>query len=126
MKTQTDKKTKTRKTKSGSEKDYSVIEERFGIEVVVFNLADVDFSQKTKIALEEQKQADFRAVAVRKKIDIAKELQTKLGADAQIALNSADVLMTPGVTKHIVSVEGDAGILGGIIGGLTGKKGGTP
>lgn len=103
--------------------ELSVIEKRFGIEVAVFNLADVAFGKEMEKALEERKQADLRAGAIKKKIDLAEEVKNRLGADAQVALNSADVLMTPGVSKHIVSVEGDAGILGGIVAGLTGKKG---
>ncbi len=93
----------------------SAIENRFGIEIEVFNLASVGFTPETQGALEEQQRATFRASAVRTKIDVAGEIQARLGADAQVALNGADVLLTPGVEKRIISVEGAAGVLGGLL-----------
>lgn len=74
-------------------------------------------------AFEKQKQAEARANAFKSKIKMAKQAQ-ELGASAQVALNSADISLDPSVEKKVVSVEGDVGVLGGLIAAITKGKGG--
>lgn len=104
--------------------DFSPTEKRYGIDVEAFFLSRVDFSEETKKAFEKQKQAEAREKAFGVKIRMAERVKT-LGASAQVALNAADVSLDPDVKKSVVSVEGEAGILGGIISNL-GKGGQKP
>lgn len=99
---------------------HSEIEERYGIEVELFALADVSFSEEMKKAFEKEKEAEAKAEAFNKKIEMAEKV-IKLGASAQVALNAADISLDPSVKKEVVSVEGDVGVLGGL---LTATKGG--
>ncbi|MFH0806660.1 MAG: SPFH domain-containing protein [Candidatus Brennerbacteria bacterium] len=103
--------------------DRSAYEERYGIDIVAFALADVDFSEETKKAFEKEQQAKARRRAFTDKIEMAKEAKN-LGASAQEALNAADVSLDPSIKKSVLSVEGETGVLGGFIGALTQKKGG--
>ena len=103
------------------ETEYSPIEVRYGIDIEIFALASVDFSEATKEAFEKKKQAEVRKEAFAFKMEMAKNAKDLLGATAQEALNAADVSLDPEVKKQVVSVEGQAGILGGIIGKLGGK-----
>ncbi|MFA5999590.1 MAG: SPFH domain-containing protein [Candidatus Paceibacterota bacterium] len=98
----------------------SPIEIRYGIDIETFALANVDFSDATKEAFEKEKQAEARQKAFRFKMEMAQEAK-KLGASAQEALNAADVSLDPKVSKQIVSVEGEAGVLGGIVSKIGGK-----
>lgn len=99
-------------------------ETRYGIDIVTFALADVDFSPETKAAFEKEKQAEARARAFDKKIEMANKAKN-LGANAQESLNAADVSLDPTIKKSIVSVEGEAGVLGGIFSNLASQKGGS-
>ena len=92
----------------------SEVEERYGIDIEYYALASIDFSPATMQAFEKQKQADAKAGAFDRKIEMAKKAQA-LGASAQVALNAADISLDPSVNKKVVSVEGEAGILGGIL-----------
>ena len=92
----------------------SEVEERYGIDIEYYALASIDFSKATMEAFEKQKQADAKAGAFDRKIEMAKKAQA-LGASAQVALNAADISLDPSVNKKVVSVEGEAGILGGIL-----------
>lgn len=100
----------------------SEVEERYGIDIEYYALASIDFSPATMQAFEKQKQADAKAGAFDRKIEMAKKAQA-LGASAQVALNAADISLDPSVNKKVVSVEGEAGILGGIL-EVIGKGGG--
>ncbi len=53
---------------------------------------------------------------------MAEEAVKKLGATAQIALNAADISLDA-ANKEVISVEGEAGVLGGIL-RLSERKGG--
>lgn len=92
----------------------SEVETRYGIDIEYYALASIDFSKATMEAFEKQKQAEARAMAFDKKIEMAKKAK-KLGASAQVALNAADISLDPSVDKKVVSVEGEAGVLGGIV-----------
>lgn len=100
--------------------DRSEIERRYGIDIMVFALAEIDFSDEVKKSFEKQRQAKARKDAFRHKITMARQAK-KLGATAQEALNAADVSLDPDVKKQVVSVEGEAGVLGGLIARLGGK-----
>lgn len=100
----------------------SEVEERYGIDIEYYALASIDFSKATMEAFEKQKQADAKAGAFDRKIEMAKKAQA-LGASAQVALNAADISLDPSVNKKVVSVEGEAGVLGGILEAI-GKGGG--
>lgn len=101
----------------------SEVETRYGIDIEYYALASIDFSSDTMKAFEKQKQAEARANAFKSKIKMAKQAQ-ELGASAQVALNSADISLDPSVEKKVVSVEGDVGVLGGLIAAITKGKGG--
>lgn len=101
--------------------DHSSTEKRYGIDVKAFTLSQVDFSEETKKSFEKQKQAEARGKAFDTKIAMAQKV-VALGASAQVALNAADVSLDPEVKKNVVSVEGEAGVLGGVLANL---KGGT-
>lgn len=103
--------------------DRSSVEKRYGIDIEYFALSDIKFSKDTQEAFEKERQADARKKAFVKKVDMAKIAVDKLGASPQVALNAADITLDPSVKKEIVSVEGNAGILGGFLSKL-GAKGG--
>jgi len=101
-------------SEKNKDSECSPIEIRYGIDVETFALSNVDFSQATKEAFEKEKQAEARKDAFKYKIIMAKEAK-ELGASAQEALNAADISLDPEIKKQIVSVEGNAGVLGGLI-----------
>ncbi len=101
--------------------DFSPTENRYGIDVEAFFLSRVDFSKEVKEAFEKETQAKARQKAFKFKLEMAEKAKA-LGASAQVALNAADVSLDPEIKKNVVSVEGEAGVLGGIIGNLS--KGG--
>lgn len=103
--------------------DYSPIERRYGIDIELFALANIDFSPETEKAFEKEKQAEARAKAFNTKLKMAKKAK-KMGASAQEALNAADVSLDPSVKKEIVSVEGEAGVIGGLLGKINPPAGG--
>jgi len=103
------------------ENDYSPIEKRYGIDVEAFALSQVDFSEETKKSFEKEKQAEARGRAFNTKIEMAKKV-IALGASPQVALNAADVSLDSDVKKNVVSVEGEAGVIGGILANLKGGK----
>ncbi|MBI4085418.1 MAG: hypothetical protein HY432_02865 [Candidatus Liptonbacteria bacterium] len=96
----------------------STVEQRYGIDVEVFVLANVDFSDDIKDSFEKEKEAEARARAFRTKLEMAGKAQTLLQIDGQTALNAADVSLNPKIAENkvVVSVEGQAGVLGGILG----------
>ncbi len=100
--------------------DRSSVEERYGIDIKYYALSDVAFSEETQKSFEKEKQAEFREKAFDKKIAMAKKAVKELNASPQEALNAADKSLDPSVKKEIISVEGQAGVLGGILGKFTG------
>lgn len=96
-------------------RDRSNVERRHGIDIVKFALADVDFTKETKADLEKQRRTKIVKKAYEEKISMAKLAVIELGASAQVALNSVDVTTDPQIKKSVVSVEGEAGVLGGIL-----------
>lgn len=103
---------------------YSVFENRYGIDIETFALAVVDFSEETKRAFEKEKQAEASKRAFQHKLGMAGEVRRALpDATAQQVLNAADVSLDPNIKKQVISVEGDAGVLGGFLGNLS-RKGG--
>lgn len=101
-------------------KNRSSIEERYGIDIEQFALASIVFTPETEKSFEKEKQAEARARAFDKKMEMAKKAK-ELGASAQEALNAADVSLDS-AKKEVISVEGQAGVLGGLLGKL--DKGG--
>lgn len=99
------------------------IEKRYGIDIEIYSLAQTDFTPETQAAQEEQKQAGYRAEAGRKTLALAILTKRKLRdiADQQ-ALNWADATLNPGTPRKMISVEGEAGVMGGLL-GLLSKKG---
>jgi len=104
-----------------NETEHSPIEERYGIDVEAFTLSQVDFSEETKKSFEKEKQAEARGRAFKTKLSMARDAMT-LGAPAQVALNAADVSLDPAINKSVVSVEGEAGVLGAIVANMKGGK----
>lgn len=96
----------------------SSVEKRYGIEVEVFALSTVGFSDEVKTAFEKKREAELREEAFNIKLGMAKRAKAALDVDGQVALNSADVSLNPEIAgnKTVVSVEGQAGVLGGILG----------
>lgn len=92
----------------------SEVEKRYGINIEYYALASIDFSKATMDAFEKQKQADVKAGAFDRKIEMAIKAQA-IGASAQEALNAADVSLDPSVNKKVISIEGEAGVLGGFM-----------
>lgn len=104
--------------------DRSVVERRFGIDVEAFDIGNVDFTPETKKAFEEQKQAEARARAGDARIALANRFRTQLkGISPKDAADEADLVLDPEVRKNIISVQGETGILGGLLGFLGGQQG---
>lgn len=104
----------------------SGIEKRYGIDIVKYSLSEVDFTKETQAAQEEQKQADYRTEAGKKVIGLAEKVKKSLPniSDQQV-LNWADSILNPDTPRTMISVEGDSGVLGGLLGLLSKKiKGG--
>lgn len=110
------------KTEKLRQAECSLYELRYGIDIETFALANVDFSDATKEAFEKEKQAEAKQRAFKSKMAMAKEAKDELGATAQEALNAADVSLDPNIRKQVVSVEGQAGVLGGIFNNMMGGK----
>ncbi|MGC9610748.1 MAG: SPFH domain-containing protein [Minisyncoccia bacterium] len=99
----------------------SQIEKRYGIDIDLFALSDIAFSEDTQASFEKQKQAEARNLAYDTKLSMAKRA-IELGASPQLAFNAADMSIDPKITKNVVSIEGDAGVLGALAANL-GKGG---
>jgi len=86
-------------------KSHSPIEKRLGIDIIIFNLTKIDFSEEIKKSFEKDKNFKEKEKALQRKIQIVEELIQKLGLDPKIAFNAVDV-STEAVKKDIISVEG--------------------
>lgn len=100
--------------------DRSEIEERYGIDVVVFELAEVNFTKGTVEALEKKRQAELEADAAqagfRRQMEIFNELKDAVGPER--ALNEASLIVggKDRGNRKIISVEGLEGV-GAALGG---------
>ncbi|RJQ28924.1 hypothetical protein C4571_02705 [Candidatus Parcubacteria bacterium] len=108
----------------------SLVERRFGIEVVGCEIAGIEFTEKTEAIQEERKQAEAR----KKVLDAKAEAMRGLlgvkkggaipGLTPQMALNLTEATFNPEeVERRVISVEGDAG-LGALVSALGDRKGG--
>lgn len=104
--------------------DVSTIERRYGISTETFALANIGFSEDVKKAFEKKREAKERRKAFDIKLDMAARAKKSLEIDGQVALNAADVSLTPEIAKNktIASVEGNAGVLGALINAATGRR----
>lgn len=90
--------------------DRSEIEKRYGIDVVVFELAEVDFTPETVAALEKKRQAELGADAAqgafKRQMAIFHELKEHVGPER--ALNEASLIVggKDRGNRQIISVEG--------------------
>jgi len=101
----------------------SATENLYGLSIELFDLATLNFSSKTQDALEEEKQAEQRVGAFEEKLDLVKRVVTEVpGATPQIAVNFVEDTMTPGTTRRITSIEGEAGVLGGLVSAIAAGK----
>jgi len=105
-------------------KSHSEIERRYGISVRAFDLGNVMFTPETQQALEEKQQAEARGKAADQRIGIARRFVEEVKTSPQTAVDEADLLMDPKVAKEILSIQGEAGIVGGILGSLA-RRGGA-
>lgn len=92
----------------------SDIERRYGIAIVYFATPKVDFSAETKKALEEEKQAEFRAQAGVIRIDLLKKFKAE-GLSPKEAADQADIVLDAAVRKAVISTQGNFGLLGTLI-----------
>ncbi|GEM_PF-6486929 len=99
----------------------SPIEEAYGIDVKVFDLTDMDYTEKTSASFEEEQQAIAKAKATEQELALVTKFKRK-GASAQEAINAAQVSLgkrqghvhsVEGVKGALFNVEGLDGIFGG-------------
>lgn len=86
----------------------SHIEETYGIDVDVFNITAIDYSEATKKALEAKKQAEFKREASEETLKLVDKYIAK-GASAQEAINAAQTDLDK-AEKEIHSIEGLKGL----------------
>lgn len=93
--------------------DRSEIESRYGIDIKVFALANVEFTAETRDAREEKRQAELRARILDTKIAAMTRIKEATGANAQQMIDEADLIFHPEVAakKQIVSVQGEFPVL---------------
>ena len=100
----------------------SPVEQRYGLHILTFANARVDFSKEVKAAFEQRKLAKERRKAFDVKLEMAEQAQSRIDdISGQEALNAADVSLIPEVAKgkSIVSVEGKLGVVGGLVKAVT-------
>lgn len=95
----------------------SPTEKRYGIDIEVFALEQLDFSPEVKRAFEARREARERQKGFAVKMEMAQEAMKLNGASSQEALDAVDTSLIPEVAKNkrIVSVQGKAGVLGGVL-----------
>lgn len=79
----------------------SRIEESYGIDILVFNLTDPDYTEKTNAAFEEAKQAQAKEKAAKAELNLAKEFE----ACSQKGINAAQVSVGK-AKREVHSIEG--------------------
>ncbi|MDP3947233.1 MAG: SPFH domain-containing protein [bacterium] len=106
------------KRETANSDDHSEIEERYGIDVVVFELAEVAFTVETMAALEKKRQAELEGDAALGAFDremkILHQLKGEVGAER--ALNEASLIMGGEARgkRQIISLEGLEGVVGDV------------
>lgn len=79
----------------------SRIEESYGIDILVFNLTDPDYTEKTNAAFEEAKQAQAKEKAAKAELNLAKEFESC----SQKGINAAQVSVGK-AKREVHSIEG--------------------
>jgi hypothetical protein len=79
----------------------SRIEESYGIDILVFNLTDPDYTDKTNAAFEEAKQAEAKKKAAKAELDLAVSFE----ACSQKGINAAQVSVGK-AKREVHSIEG--------------------
>lgn len=97
------------------------MEKRYGINIESFFLSGINFSAEIAASFETYRSAAARVKAAEPRLDLAKRYKEELGVSPQTAADEADLAIDPAVKKSIVSVQGEAGILGGAISGIVRK-----
>lgn len=97
--------------------DRSEVERRYGIDIESFDLGNVGFTPETEAAFEEARQAEERMKGGEKVAELAERFE-KL---SQKSIDEAGRLLDPTITKKIISVQGETGVLGGIIEGISSR-----
>ncbi len=96
------------------ETERSPIEELYHIDISIFRLADVDFTEATKKALEKKRQVEAEIVAAKQqqtwKLEIIDDLMKK-GLDAEKANNAADVILGIAEKRQVISIEGGGSVI---------------
>ncbi len=94
-------------------KEVSPLEMRYGISIIALELPVVDFSKKTKEAMEAAQQTEENMKAVKelkkKKVEIMREMMAE-GLGAEAASNAADVLIGAAEKRKVFSIEGGGAI----------------
>lgn len=106
--------------------DTSSIEQRYGINIEAFAIKRIDFSDAMKTAFEQKRGAKEREKAFAIKLQMAASAQTQVkGVSGQEALDAADVSLYPDIAKakKIISVQGNAGVFGGLLAQLSSTGG---
>lgn len=88
----------------------SAIEERYGIDIRIFNLSDISFTQEMKKAFEKKREAEATMkgaeILAKRQEEIARKWQeSELGLSPEAASNKADVV-TGKAVKQIMAFEG--------------------
>ncbi len=98
------------------------IQVRYGIVIESFFLINVSFSSAMQTALEVPGQTRHRAQAAGERVALAKQFKDEVGVSPQTAVDEADVAIDPSIRKDVVSVRGESGILGAIVGSVVKKE----
>ncbi|MBI3046279.1 MAG: hypothetical protein HYY86_01905 [Candidatus Harrisonbacteria bacterium] len=94
----------------------SHIEEAYGLDAKLYNLASVEYTEETKKAMEAKKNAEFLRKAAQEEILLAKSFQELEGLSGQEAVNASQVSLKR-AEKKVISVEGLKGLNVNIGGG---------
>lgn len=102
--------------------DHSPTEERYGIDIVTVTLGQIGFTEKTREALEKKLQTTRRREEFQIRMGMVRDVLAIGDVNFQEAANMVDVALEPEIArkKQIISVEGEAGILGALLSGIAG------
>ncbi|MEK7611998.1 MAG: SPFH domain-containing protein [Patescibacteria group bacterium] len=98
----------------------SAVELRYGIDILSVSIKDVDFTEKTKAALEKQRQDAALAAAARSKLGLVREFKAE-GLTPERAVDAAEISLGQGTRQQI----GLQGIPAGFINVSLGSKDGN-
>lgn len=99
--------------------DRSDLEKRNGVDIIKFSLSRVVYSKEAQADFEAQTRAEALLGVLDSKLEKAEKIQDRLKASAQVAWNAVEGSMNERAKRDIVSVEGDVGVLGGVVAGFT-------